>query len=203
MDRNYIELHDVVARYVKNDLSDPEREAFEDYYFEHPEMLEEIEVERLLRASMRAHGQQAEPAHRPGSRAPLFAVAASLLVGVMLGGLLPMPFDDGDAGVAQVQTAWLIVDRQGGPVEIGVATLGQPLALTIELSSGMEGALQAELFDARGKLLWSMKNMTVDSAGDLTLLMPTDILAEDAYILRLAQGGETVDEYRFKLSIVK
>ena len=203
MDRNYIELHDVVARYVKNDLVDAEREAFEDYYFEHPEMLEEIEAERLLRASMKAHGQQAEPVHRAGSRAPLFAVAASLLVGVMLGGLLPMPFDGGDAGVAQVQTAWLIVDRQGGPVEIGVATLDQPLALTIELSSAIEGALRAELFDSRGKQLWNMQNVTLDSAGDLTLLMPADVLAEDAYVLRLAQGGETVDEYRFELSTMK
>ncbi len=203
MDRNDIELHDVVARYVKDDLSDAEREAFEDYYFEHPEMLEAIAAERLLRASMRAHGQQPVPERSTASRSPLFAVAASLLVGVMLGGLLSIPFDGRDAGVAQVQMAWLIADRNGGPVEIEVASLEQPLALTIELSSSISGALRAELFDADGKQLWNSNNVTLDDAGDLTILMPADALAEDDYVLRLAQHGETVDEYYFKLTTRK
>ena len=136
MDRAYIESHDVVARYGKNELTAAEREAFEDYYFEHPdiyfehpELLEDIETGRLLRAAMRAHDREASPTSLASPRRQVYALAASFLLGVMLASMLLVLLGETDDGVAQIQTAWLIVDRQGGPVEIELATLDQPLAL--------------------------------------------------------------------------
>jgi hypothetical protein len=40
--RQYIDDHDFVARYLADQLSDAERERFEAYYLEHPEMLQEL-----------------------------------------------------------------------------------------------------------------------------------------------------------------
>ena len=44
MDRQYIDDHHVVARYLANRLTDQEREAFEAYYVEHPDIVQEMEA---------------------------------------------------------------------------------------------------------------------------------------------------------------
>ncbi len=44
MDRKHIDDHHVVARYLADQLPGSEREAFEAYYLEHPEMLQEMEA---------------------------------------------------------------------------------------------------------------------------------------------------------------
>ena len=44
MDRQYIDDHHVVARYLADQLSDTEREAFETYYLEHPQVVQEMEA---------------------------------------------------------------------------------------------------------------------------------------------------------------
>ena len=44
MDRRYIDDQHVVARYLANRLTDEEREAFEAYYLEHPDMGQEMEA---------------------------------------------------------------------------------------------------------------------------------------------------------------
>lgn len=44
MDRKYIDDHHVVARYLADQLPDAQREAFEAYYLEHPEVVQEMEA---------------------------------------------------------------------------------------------------------------------------------------------------------------
>jgi hypothetical protein len=44
MDRRYIDEHHVVARYLADRLTDEEREAFEAYYVEHPDVVQELEA---------------------------------------------------------------------------------------------------------------------------------------------------------------
>lgn len=52
MDRQYIDDHHIVARYLADQLTDAEREAFEDYYLEHPEMLREIEATARFKSGL-------------------------------------------------------------------------------------------------------------------------------------------------------
>ena len=44
MDRRYIDDNHVVARYLADRLTDEEREAFEAYYLEHPDVVQELEA---------------------------------------------------------------------------------------------------------------------------------------------------------------
>jgi hypothetical protein len=44
MDRRYIDDNHVVARYLADRLTDEEREAFETYFLEHPEVVQELEA---------------------------------------------------------------------------------------------------------------------------------------------------------------
>jgi hypothetical protein len=52
MDRRYIEDHHVVARYLANRLSDAEREEFEAYYLEHPQIVQEMEAAARFKAGL-------------------------------------------------------------------------------------------------------------------------------------------------------
>lgn len=42
LDRKYIDDHDVIERYLADQLSEPEREGFEAYFMEHPEVVHEL-----------------------------------------------------------------------------------------------------------------------------------------------------------------
>ncbi len=42
LDKQYIDDHDVVERYLADQLSEPERESFEAYFLEHPEAVQEM-----------------------------------------------------------------------------------------------------------------------------------------------------------------
>ena len=60
MDRNQIEAEHIVARYLADQLSPAEAEAFESYYTQHPSMVREIEYELRLKeglATLRDRGQ--------------------------------------------------------------------------------------------------------------------------------------------------
>lgn len=52
MDRQYIDDHHIVARYLADQLPEPEREAFEAYYLEHPEILREIEAAARFKSGL-------------------------------------------------------------------------------------------------------------------------------------------------------
>ena len=52
MDRQYIDDHHIVARYLADQLAEPEREAFEAYYLEHPEIVQEIEAAARFKAAL-------------------------------------------------------------------------------------------------------------------------------------------------------
>lgn len=52
MDRQYIDDNHIIARYLADRLSDEEREAFEAYYLEHPEIVKEMETTARFKAGL-------------------------------------------------------------------------------------------------------------------------------------------------------
>jgi len=52
MNREYIDEHHIVARYLAHRLSDAERSAFEAYFLKHPEIVEELEEAAQLKAGL-------------------------------------------------------------------------------------------------------------------------------------------------------
>lgn len=52
MDRQYIDDHHVIARYLADRLSDAEREEFEAYYLEHPDVVKEMETVARFKAGL-------------------------------------------------------------------------------------------------------------------------------------------------------
>jgi len=52
MDRNYIDNHHVVARYLADQLSEDERRAFEEHFIANPEMVKEIEAAARVKVGL-------------------------------------------------------------------------------------------------------------------------------------------------------
>ena len=52
MDRQYIDDHHIIARYLADRLPEPERDAFEAYYLEHPDLLREIEAAARFKSGL-------------------------------------------------------------------------------------------------------------------------------------------------------
>jgi hypothetical protein len=94
MDRKYIDDHHIAARYLAEQLDDAEREAFEAYYLQHPDVLRDMEAAARLKtglAQLRDAGElvqllKPQPWYRDQRYLAAAAVAA-LAVGVGLYGL--------------------------------------------------------------------------------------------------------------------
>lgn len=90
MDRKYIDDHHIVARYLADQLSESEREAFEAYYLEHPEVVREMEATARFKAALASLADRGElsqliharPARRPGRWLAIAAAIAAVAIGV-------------------------------------------------------------------------------------------------------------------------
>ena len=85
MDRRYIDDHHVVARYLANRLTDEEREAFEAYYLEHPDVVQEMEAAARFKVGLmklRDSGELAQllRPQTPSRRWTYLAAAAAVAV---------------------------------------------------------------------------------------------------------------------------
>jgi len=83
MDRQYIDDHHVIARYLADQLPESEREAFEEYYIEHPEVVREMETIARFKAGLidlQEKGQLAPLLQHRSKVRPtyVFATAATL-----------------------------------------------------------------------------------------------------------------------------
>jgi hypothetical protein len=90
--RQHIDDHDFVARYLADQLSDAERERFEAYYLEHPEMLQELNRTAQFKSGLMDLHKLGELEtilnQRPWwQRTSRLAIAASLLVAVIGAGI--------------------------------------------------------------------------------------------------------------------
>jgi len=90
LSRKYIDDNDVVARYLAHRLSDSERESFEAYYLEHPEVLKELNRTAQFKVGLMdleasgdlATSMQLRPSWYRGNR---MAMAATILLAVGAG----------------------------------------------------------------------------------------------------------------------
>ncbi|HMN44562.1 MAG TPA: hypothetical protein PKE27_08320 [Povalibacter sp.] len=124
MNRQYIDDHHLVARYLADQLPDTEREAFEAYYLEHPEIVQEMEAAARFKvglAQLRESGElesllKPTPWFRQKQYQALAAGLAVIAVGLFVF------FGRGPASQpALVASATGLVDRLRDPLPV-VAT---------------------------------------------------------------------------------
>jgi hypothetical protein len=90
MDRNYIEAHHVVARYLADQLSDPDREAFESFCRANPQMFREIEAAARFKVGLAKLDEtkqlQAIVDGAPKAARPAAFRVAAVVAGLVVGG---------------------------------------------------------------------------------------------------------------------
>jgi len=93
MDRQYIDDHHIIARYLADQLTDEDRTAFEDYYLEHPDVVRELEAAARFKSGLMRLQERGELTQllnpTPWYRRPRYAAAAAfVLIGSFTAGML-------------------------------------------------------------------------------------------------------------------
>jgi len=139
MDRKYIDDHHIVARYLADQLPDPEREAFESCYLDDPQLMVELEAAARLKVGLMQLRDAGElealmqPA-RPFKRTLRFAAAAAVIVAAI--GIVFLFVCGPSASRMLGASSAAFVDRRGDPL---------PVAGTYTILHARGGYLDAEI----------------------------------------------------------
>lgn len=214
MHRQYIIDNDIVARYVKNELGDDERAAFEIFYLDDDDTLDELETlaaienglgvgsSNHLREESDAEPHSDEPSKRVATVTKLprrqiwllpVATAAALVVGIAVGTNLDRP-DPNPMGA--VLHSAVLVDfenvRGANDPNVEISSSNARLMLRVAVGSG-ESAYRLSLTGESDAELTS-EPLFPDKHGDVAVVLEPQTLARGSYQL-VATGvdsGETV-----------
>jgi hypothetical protein len=211
MDRKYIDDNHVAARYLADQLSDSEREAFESYYVEHPEMMRELDVAARLKVGLmdlQDAGELGQMLKRPARfpRTLQFAAAAAVLVAAIGISVFYMRGPSTRAMLAASPAAFL--DGRGNPLPVASAhTLlrARGSSYDAEISSAassstVELRIRTE-FDADPPR-YRVKLSSLGEDGKATLVAETGHLAatEDGFVHVFLNGARSPGTYSLVLS---
>lgn len=196
---------ETIRKYATNSLSVEEQAAVEEYFFEHPEVLDEVEAELQLAQGM----QEAAPARVVASEPKnswftrvfghpmlgLAATSAALVLAILIG--LPQE-------PAATNTPWyflaapedLNLDRFRGGEK--VPTLNLPAAglvrVRVYVEQEVEGHIEIEL---KGPLDARKIPLQVDKTNFLYLAVDSAVLSAGEYELTVTQHSDKLAHYRF------
>ena len=107
MDLKQIQQEQLIERYVAGNLSAETKEAFELFMLDHPQVLEEVRLETLMRDALQGPARDAldEVPSAPHRRAyaPPLALAATLIIGIALGWVMKAPTPPAGEAVQMVR----------------------------------------------------------------------------------------------------
>jgi hypothetical protein len=211
MDRKYIDDHHIAARYLADQLSDSEREAFEAYYVEHPEMMQELEAAARVKVGLMGlrRAGQLEPllqaparigqARRFAAAAAVVAVAIGVTVFFMRGpstatmlAASPAAFVDGNGAPVPIARTLTLMNARGA---------GPDAEMTMAESAGtIELRIRTE-FDAVPPV-YQVAFSSIGADGRTTTLARIDGLAatEDGYVRVYLGGPRKAGSYEVMLS---
>jgi hypothetical protein len=219
--KKYIDDHQIVERYLADQLSDVEREEFESYYVEHPEILDDLQAAagiKLGAASLRKSGELQKLTARRRWPSGL-ALAATFLVMIMGAYLLragaPQPVimaaELGDFATPLTEAAIYQVQRTRSDVDAIVALPGTPQALKLRVRPALEplpAAYRAQLAviaeDGSQALVASLRGLQLDGDAFVTLYLNSGSLQPGNYQLNLSEdvapeANPVVNEFLLEL----
>jgi hypothetical protein len=151
MDRKYIDDHHIVARYLAGQLSADERDAFEAYYVEHPEMMSEMESTARFKLGLRKLREQGQlgdllrpaPWYRQWRYLAAAAALALLTLGVAftfqrVARMTPLLASSisalsGKAGALSLAKTYLVERSRGRAVDAEIVLPDRPEAIELRV----------------------------------------------------------------------
>jgi hypothetical protein len=207
MDEKYIREHDILGRYLRDQLSDREQSDFERYYFEHPETFRELELESTVRDALRGSRGLHEPAEPRESwlvrwlspiASPLWSASATVAATVLAGLLLyetRMPPDRMSPVVAALQLERL----RGGDSEVPSIRLERSGVVSVNIdTSGLDPATIVASLRGPGKGAREMP-IVPDESGLARVVLPAESLPPGDYDVDLHDSRGATLSYAFRV----
>ena len=211
MNRNYIDKHLAVDRYVAGTLSDEEIAEFEERLVWDQALMDEVDLAEQLRSGLRAALAKNEVASASGAgigdrlssffQVPTYAAAASFLVAVGLTSVAMLAYQPTNDlspadGHLPTEIVALYATRSSEAVQINVAGNAWTVLLVDAPSSYTRFRASVHRRDDDEAEIWSQNDMLPTYPDSLAIGMPGSALAAGAYILTLdgiAAGGEAYE----------
>ena len=176
MKEKYIAENHVVDRYVQGKLADAERDEFELYMLDHPEILDDVEYAMAMNAALQQHDAALQNADQTDVRSagrPRFhpAVIFPLAAALMIAAVLPLWFlERGQPTVLQLasgtipESEFILVEqmRSGGQLPIEVSSTG-PVPLLIDVGPDEFEVYEISVTDTVTGESWALNTDTVSA----------------------------------------
>jgi hypothetical protein len=229
MDRKYIWDHHVIERYLADQLSDAERETFEAYYLQHPEIVAEMErVARLKVGLATLRGSNELPAVLQSRRTPnrfvaMAAAVAIVTVGLLLFLLPQVPqrpvmaaavasLHDRSGQALAVAKTYDVLHLRGAPSDVEIELPASPHAIALRVLPAIEtksAKYRLTLFrvadDGGLEMLASLPGLAPGAGGSIAAYLDSGELSKGRYQLLLqgdqAAGTASADS-RYSLTMI-
>lgn len=182
-DPAYLGQHDLIQRYLRQELSATELACLETAIIANPVLIEHIEQQRLLNAAHRAEAAALQArvvtlGARPWARA--LPLAACLVIALFV--VIRSPLWDGrmvDSDSDQAAQPVLILQTLRGSAAVYTVTAGAPLPLRIDVGPPRAGArYRLRLLDANsGQVRLQLDDLAADAEGWLQTNLTTTNLS--------------------------
>jgi hypothetical protein len=216
MDRKYIEEHHIVARYLAGRLSDAERETFEVYYLEHPDVVQDMEAVARLKvglARLQDAGELGQVLAAPRlSRYYSIAAAAAVVVAAvallflylreplqqspMLAASAAALLDGSGAPIAVAGTQLVLRTRSTATYDVEISIADSPQAIELRVLPEVEAQparyrieISSVATGREPQNLAAVDNLVPNADGFVPVYLDTSRLAAGTYVLTIA--GET------------
>ncbi len=217
MDHRYIEEHNLVDRYLFRRLWVEERTRFEDHFVDCPRCLDELELARDFRASLRAG--VVEQVTRRSFQAGILAwltrrTGRALLLGALLG-IIVVPVirlvvgsDGGPAGGLRPQVnipTYALGNLRSGDESILTSPVTEWLSLVVEVDAEMAFVgYRLTVRDSSGEVVLQESGVEPDRRDSVAVTFPPGSLSPGEYRLDLSGLGsageaELLETHAFRL----
>ena len=177
MDRDFIDKHDIAQRYLHGRLTPEEAEEFEVYLMDNPEMVEELEIDGLLKSRL-PNSRSANSVKRGHTKymdwflsTPLRSIASTAAVCTLVFTMLPSP--DSTPGVDLTRPTDLIslsVTRNSTGLPDASLSLSEntsTVILVIQAEQGEVDSYQVTVTNQTTKAVMTDEAFYTNSKGEL------------------------------------
>ncbi len=219
--KQHIDDHQFVERYLADQLSDAEREEFETYYTQHPEILDDLQAAAGIKMGMALLRTTGELKPLPAPRStprwrPALALAASILIAAFAVAYLFR--DTAPAVLANSLTSFdtpltlaatYQVQRTRSDVDATVALPTSPQAIRLRVRPTLEprpARYRIELLAVGGDdaltSIATLGGMPLDGDGFITLYVSSASLQPGSYELKVSDAAAAASVNDFLIEVV-
>lgn len=202
MDRNYVSDNQIVDRYLRDDLTDEERVAFEEFYLSDQETLAELELAEKLKLGLQECAAQGllEREVRPGwlrrvVTSPQWAAAATILLVFSLGysGFLQRQLQT-DTIVAGTQLVPLIATRGAESARVSPGDPDNWVVLLVDPGFESYDDYRATIVDiGSGDIVWEVAGLQPGYEDLLAVGVAGSVLQPGQYELNVEARSGSID----------